>query len=150
MSDEGLGTTEILHLSLVVRDIEAKTRAWADIFGWPEPPIGISGPVEDAHTLYNGQSTPARCRQSFFRMGPVTVELIEPVDEPSVWKDQLDQHGDSLHHIGFFIKDMRAKEAYLESKNLRVMQSGDYPGGRYTYMDGVPQLGFVLELLEHL
>jgi 4-hydroxyphenylpyruvate dioxygenase-like putative hemolysin len=82
-------------------------------------------------------------------MGQVSVELIEPIDGPSTWKDQLDAHGDSIHHIAFVIKGMADKIAYLAGNGVPLVQRGEYTGGRYAYMDGAAQLGAVLELLEN-
>ena len=82
-------------------------------------------------------------------MGHLDVELIEPIDGPSTWKDHLDQHSDSLHHITFQIKGMQEKAAYLDSKSISLLQRGEYTGGRYAYLDGIAQLGTVLELLEN-
>jgi methylmalonyl-CoA/ethylmalonyl-CoA epimerase len=79
----------------------------------------------------------------------VDVELIEPIGGPSTWQDQVEQHGDSLHHIALRIKGMDEKVTYLESKGAHSIQRGDYTGGRYAYVDTTEQLGLVLELLEN-
>jgi hypothetical protein len=149
MAEETLGTTAIAQIGIVVRDIEASARAWAAIFGLPVPEIKISPPVEEAHTEYEGRSTPARVKQAFFHMGSLDVELLEPAGEPSTWNDQLVQHGNSMHHIAFRIKGMKDKLASLSAQDIPLVQRGDYPGGRYAYVDSTAQLGLVLELLEH-
>lgn len=77
------------------------------------------------------------------------VELIEPIDGPSTWQDQLEQHGDSLHHIALRIKGMDEKVTYLESKRAHLIQRGDDTGGCYAYVDTTEQRGLVLELLEN-
>lgn len=144
-----LGTNAVVQVGIVVRDIEAKARAWSEILGLPMPEIKITAPTEIAHTEYEGESTPARAKLAFLHMGQVDVELIEPIGEPSTWNDQLTQHGDSLHHIAFRIKGMQDKLAYLDAQGIPLLQRGDYTGGRYAYVDGVAQLGCVLELLEN-
>lgn len=148
MAEQSLDTT-VMQVGIIVRDIETKAQAWADIFGLPRPNIIITDTVETAHTEYKGEPTPARAKLAFFNLGQVSLELIEPIGEPSTWKDQLDQHGESLHHIAFKIKGMSEKVAYLTSKGVPLIQRGDYTGGRYAYMDGVSQLGLILELLEN-
>lgn len=75
--------------------------------------------------------------------------MIEPIGEPSTWQDQLQEYGDSLHRIAFEIHGMPEKVAFLESKGLALVQRGEYPGGRYAYIDGIGQLGVILELLEN-
>ena len=149
MTDQALGTTVITQVGIIVRDIEARARAWADILGLPMPPIVVTDPVEVAQTTYRGKPSPARAKLAFFHLGQVDVELIEPIDEPSTWHDQLTEHGDSLHHIAFQIKGMEEKIAYLDAKGVPWIQRGEYTGGRYAYVDGGAQLGTILELLEN-
>ncbi len=148
MEQSNLGTTSIVQIGLIVRDLEATIRAWATTFGLPEPEIITSDPVEKAHTEYRGEPTPARVRQAFFQMGPVQVELIEPIGGPSTWRDQLEQHGDSLHHVAFRVENMPDRLAYLASGGMPLIQRGDYTGGSYAYCDSVARLGLILELLE--
>ncbi|MBI1881036.1 MAG: VOC family protein [Chloroflexi bacterium] len=121
---------------------------WADVLGLPVPEIIITDTVEVAQTEHEGKSTPARAKLAFFHLGQVDLELIEPIDGPSTWKDQLDRHGESLHHIAFVINGMQEKVAYLDAKSVPLVQRGEFTGGRYAYVDGTARLGVVLELLE--
>jgi hypothetical protein len=149
MSNQGLGTTTVMQVGIIVKDIEAKARAWADVLGLPIPDIMVTDPVEIAQTEYKGKSTEARAKLAFFDLGQVALELIQPLGSPSTWQDQLDQHGESLHHIAFVIKGMPEKIAYLAVKDMPLVQKGEYTGGRYAYIDGVSKLGLILELLEN-
>ncbi|MBN1221098.1 MAG: VOC family protein [Anaerolineae bacterium] len=149
MSNQELGTTTVVQVGVIVGDIESKARAWADVLGLPVPDIIVTDPVEMAQTEYKGKSTDARAKLVFFDLGQVALELIQPLGSPSTWQDQLDQHGDSLHHIAFSIKGMKEKIAYLDAKGMPLVQKGEYTGGRYAYVDGVSKLGVILELLEN-
>ena len=149
MSEQGLGTITITQVGLIVQDIEAKARAWAEVLGLPVPETMITDSYERAQTEYNGKPSNARAKLAFFHLGQVDLELIEPVGKPSTWQDQLDEHGDSLHHIAFEIEGMSEKVTYLEAKGLSLVQRGEYPGGRYAYINGNAQLGAILELLEN-
>ena len=149
MADQPLGTTTITQVGIIVKDIEARARAWADIFGLPMPEIRVTDTVDIAQTEYQGKPSTAQAKLAFFHLGQVDVELIEPIGEPSTWKDQLDNHGESLHHLAFHIKGMRDKLAYLDSKGVSLIQRGEYRGGRYAYVDASAQLGTIVELLEN-
>ena len=149
MTKQGLGTTTLTQVAITVADIETKAKAWADLLGLPVPEIIITDTVEVAQTEYNGKPTPARAKLAFFQLGQVDLELIEPIDGPSTWKDQFDRHGESLHHIAFEVNGMQEKVAYLEAKGVPLVQRGEYSGGRYAYVDGTARLGAVLELLEN-
>jgi methylmalonyl-CoA/ethylmalonyl-CoA epimerase len=146
---ESLGSTTIVQVGIIVDDIEAKARAWADILGLPVPEIRVTDPAEFTQAEYKGRPTTAQAKLAFFREGPISLELIEPIGEPSTWKDQLNEHGSSLHHVAFHIQGMKDKIALLDGKGIPLVQRGEYTGGRYAYFDGVERLGAVLELLEN-
>ena len=138
----------IAQVAIVVSDIEEKARAWAGVFGQPMPEIRLTDTAAVAHTSYRGQPTSARAKLAFFRFGDVSLELIEPIGGPSTWRDQLEQHGDSLHHVAFRIEGMAEVLSTLAQEDISLVQSGDYTGGRYAYVDATGQLGLTLELLE--
>ena len=87
---------------------------------------------------------------AFFNLGQVSLELIEPVGAPSTWREYLETHGEGMHHIAFRIQGMEQQLTILADKGMLAVQRGDYSGGRYAYVDAVPQLGLILELLENL
>ena len=69
----------------------------------------------------------------------MSLELIEPIDRPSTWGDQLDQHGDSLHHIAFNIEGMGETLVMLDEKGIPLVQKGEFKNGRYAYVDGIDE-----------
>ncbi|MBN1874648.1 MAG: VOC family protein [Anaerolineae bacterium] len=148
MSEQGLGTNIVCQIAVVVKDIEKSKKVYSDIFGLPDPDVIITD-LEVGKPMYKGQPTQARAKLAFFNMGQVSIELIEPIGEPSTWKDGLDEKGEGFHHIAFQIKDTDQVVAYLEGKGGTLVQQGHYTGGMYSYVDMTPQLGMVLELLEN-
>ena len=149
MNSNPLGSNTPTQIGLVVPNIEEAVRAWSLLLGVPQPDIMITDTVDLAHTEYKNQSTPARAKLAFFPMGQVTLELIEPIGEPSTWNDQLVEHGPSLHHIAFEIKGMSERIEELAGHGLTLVQRGDYTDGRYAYLDGQERFGAVIELLEN-
>jgi hypothetical protein len=139
----------VCQVGLVVHNIEEIALHWAKVLGTEVPPVIITGPQEEAHTEYRGQGTAARAKLAFFPMGQVTIELIEPGPEPSTWREFLDAHGQGIHHIAFQINGMKQTIELLGEQKMSLVQKGDYPGGRYAYIDAIPQLGVILELLEN-
>jgi hypothetical protein len=111
MADQALGTTTITQVGIIAQDIKARAQAWADMLGLPMPETQVTGSVNVAQTEYAWASSTACAERAFFHLGQVDQELIEPIGEPSTWKDQLDRHDDSLHHIAFQINGMQEKIA---------------------------------------
>lgn len=143
-----LGTDRMVQVGIVVADVEAAARAWSQLLGQPMPEIRITDEFDFAQTTYEGAPSRARARMAFLNVGQLDIELLEPVGEPSTWKDQLQRHGSSLHHIAFDIAGMDEKRAYLDGEGIRLIQRGEFVGGRYAYFDTQARLGAILELLE--
>lgn len=149
MPNTPLGNAIVTQIAIAVKDIDAAAEAWATLLGVERPNIITTDTVDVAHTEYQGAPTSARARLAFFPLGQVTLELIEPIDSPSTWNDQLVNHGQSLHHIAFQVKGMQERVDELAGHGLSLVQRGDYTGGRYAYVDGQDRFGAVIELLEN-
>jgi methylmalonyl-CoA/ethylmalonyl-CoA epimerase len=149
MTSALLTDNRITQIGLVVQHIEDAVQAWCHLLGVEPPEIVTTDPLDLSHTEYKLQPTPARAKLAFIQLGQVTLELIEPIGGPSTWRDQLEAHGPSLHHIAFEVKGMAERVAILADHGLPLLQRGDYSGGRYAYMDGQPRMGAVVELLEN-
>ena len=149
MAENVLGAEIVCQVGVIVEDIEKTSKAWAGLLGVEVPPARLTDGKDVSHIRYRGESTDARAKLAFFSLGQVQLELIEPVDGPSTWREFLDRHGQGIHHIAFRIKGMDGVIARLEARDVPLVQRGDYTGGCYAYLDGVPQLGAILELLEN-
>jgi len=145
---EALGSGTICQIAVVVRDIERSAKTYADLLGVDVPGYHLTGPEEETNIRYRGRPTPGRAKLAFLQMGNISLELIEPVGGPSIWQEYLDANGEGVHHIAFRIKGMDEHVTMLEDKGMPVVQTGDYKGGRYSYVDSAAKLGVLLELLE--
>ena len=148
MATNPLGSRTMTQIALVVHDIEQAVAAWAELLGVEPPKVGVSDPVEKAHTEYRGVPSAARAKLAFFAVGPISLELIQPIGENSTWHEQLAAHGPSLHHIAFQVEGMAERIATLAGHGVPLQQRGEFTGGRYAYLDGRARLGTVVELLE--
>jgi methylmalonyl-CoA/ethylmalonyl-CoA epimerase len=144
-----LGTNVIAQIGILVHDIEKTSQKYADFFGIEKPEWSLTNPLELAKTEFEGNPTEARAKLAFFDMGSLQLELIEPDHYPSTWRKHLDEHGEGPHHIAFFIEGMKEKIAIMESKQMPLLQKGEYTGGRYAYMDTFKDLKIITELLEN-
>ena len=148
MADNLLGSRIVCQVAIVVRDIEKTCQGWAKVLGVEAPSWKLTGPADETNINYRGQTTEARAKLAFLDLGQVVLEIIEPVGAPSTWLEFLDEHGEGIHHIAFQIKGMDEVLARLDANNIPLVQRGDYTGGRYAYVDGMAELGAILELLE--
>lgn len=138
----------LAQVAIVVRDIEASRRRWAQVLGVDPPEIITTAPGEEVAQTYRGEPSNARAKLAFFQLGQVQLELIEPMGGPSVWQEVLDRRGEGVHHIAFWVEGMQERVDCLRAHGIPMVQRGDMGEGQYAYFDGEAALGVVLELLE--
>ena len=144
-----LSSSHMVQVGMVVRNVEESAKRFAAVFGLPVPSAHITDTADKTHARYRGKPTEARAKLAFFNMGSLSLELIEPVGGPSTWREFLDKHGEGVHHIAFVVPDTEAEEKTLAEHGIKLVQKGDYTGGRYAYFESEPQLGVALELLQN-
>lgn len=149
MGNNVLGTNVIAQIGILVHDIEKACQAYADFFGVENPGWKITDAADIAQTEYRGGRTEARAKLAFFNMGSLQLELIEPDEHPSTWREYLDEHGEGPHHIAFRIEGMMEKVMTLARNQMPLLQKGEYTGGRYAYIDSFEPLKVIVELLEN-
>lgn len=144
-----LGTDQVTQIGIVVKDIEKSRKAWAAMLGVSEPDIIVTAGYEQAQTEYRGERSDATAKLCFFHLGQVAIELIEPDGKPSSWQDHLDQFGESVQHIAFVVPSMKEARRNLAEAGMETIQTGEYTGGRYAYLETLKTLGVQVELLEN-
>lgn len=144
-----LNSTKVLQVALLVANIEETAKKYADLFGIDTPQIILSGEYDEARTEYMGKPTEARCKMAFFDLDNIQLELIEPDDNASNWRDTLNANGEGFHHIAFGIKGMKDQLKRFEENGVSLIQKGEYEGGRYAFMDSIDQYKIMFELLEN-
>ncbi len=147
-----IGTQTITQVALIVHDIEKTKTKLSEFLGIPVPPTVGGGDFAVTQTQYMGRPAPyAKCLMAFFNLGNgMQIELIQPNEEPSVWRDFLNEKGEGLHHIAFGVKGMEGKIQAMEKFGMKLVQKGNYGdgGGCYSYLEGGEGLPMLVELLE--
>ncbi|MCM1135035.1 MAG: VOC family protein [Clostridium sp.] len=142
----------LAQVGFIVKDVEAVKGKFAELFGVPVPPTIDGGEYEITQTQYKGEAAPdANCLMAFFDLdNGFQIELIQPNEHPSVWRDFLEEKGEGLHHIAFRMKGMKENIAVCENFGMTLVQKGEYGNGagRYAYLDGEKDLKCMIELLE--
>ena len=151
MGNPILGTNLLCQVGILVHDIEKTSKDWAEFLGVEPPEIIVTAEIQEAQTKYLGKPSETRSKLAFFHVGDnVSIELIEPDKNPaSTWRHDLDANGEGFHHIAFVVKGMKEKIEICGKQGLRLLQTGEYTGGRYAYIDASEKLKLILELLEN-
>ena len=145
-----LGTNIVTQVGILVNDIEKSSQDYANFLGVEKPNWILTDGYDKAQSEYMGKPSNARAKLAFFQVGQnLSIELIEPDNEPSTWRDDLNKNGEGVHHIALVIKGMAEKIEICERNGMPLLQKGEYTGGRYAYIDAKSSLKTLIELLEN-
>ena len=102
-----VGTHLVAQVGFIVKDIEETKRKWAAFLGVDVPETQPCGDYEITQTVFEGKPAPkANSLLAFFDVNPgLQIELIQPNEEPSTWRNFLNEHGEGMHHLAFQVKD---------------------------------------------
>lgn len=146
-----LKNTNLVQIGFIVRDIEKTKQEFARFFDVPMPPTVNSGEYAVTKTEYRGEPAPkAQCQMTFFYFGDLQMELIQPNEEPSAWREYLEEHGEGIHHLAFQVNGMQVNIENCEEWGMKLVQKGEYRrgNGRYAFLDATDSLKMFVELLE--
>ena len=134
------------QIGVVVEDIDRAIAFYESAFGlgpWDIREVGAPN-VWD-----RGQEKPIKARLAFTNVGQVEVELIQILEGDSLHLAFLREHGEGLHHLGFFVKDFQAKLEQAKAMGFEVLQVDPF-GQAYAYLDTRQPGGIIFELIAPL
>jgi methylmalonyl-CoA/ethylmalonyl-CoA epimerase len=141
----------LAHIAVVVRDVDAAVRKYADNWGiGPWNIYTINGSQRDM--IVNDEPRECSFRMAFCNVGGTSWELVQPLDDLSTFAQHLREHGEGVHHIGFDTTDAQEfmdKAQELSPHHVRALGAGTWDGKqgwlRYTLMDTTSQFGVIVE-----
>jgi len=125
------------QLGIVVKDIDKVIETWSSLFG-----IGPWTFRETAGTDAKGRSW--KVRLAFAYLGPLQIELIQPVEGRIFHSRFLETVGEGLHHLGFYVDDVDGEAAKLMAQGAKILFTEP---GRFAYMDSGGPGGVIFELI---
>ena len=135
--------------AFVVRDLDAAVRRWWDELGVGPWSVWTMAPSTVTEMTYHGAPASFSFRHALAWMGDVQYELVEPIEGPSVFADQLATVGEGLNHVGVAVPDQPAMVADFLARGFTLLQSGRFGAiedGRFAYF-AVPGIPAIVELI---
>jgi methylmalonyl-CoA/ethylmalonyl-CoA epimerase len=138
--------SNLCQIAIVVKSIDETVKFYTEIFGIG--PFEIRE-VDFPDATYYGRKAGYRGKRAFAKLGPVTLELIELIEGKTVHEDFLKEKGEGLHHIGFFVTDLKKCETEAEKRGLKVVQGiKREDGSGFAYLDSDRIGGAMFELIQ--
>ncbi len=138
-----------VQIGIVVRDLEQATRVLSSLFG-----IGRFHFIEwpnraDSRYYFRGKEEHIKIRQAFVQVGPLELELIQPLEgERNAYHQFLAEKGGGIHHLLFEVDDLDSTVRNLAAKDVGILQAGTgiRPGTKWALLDTQALVGFLVEL----
>jgi len=133
----------IHHICIVVKDIE-KTKSYYESIGigpWTAyPPL-----VEYTKLNVEDEAGFFGTRFVFTHVGDLQLQLAQPGEGKSHYKDFLETKGEGVFHIGFAVDDVDAAEQQLTGDGMKILASGRRDDGSgFSYLDTRKEAGVTL------
>lgn len=143
------GPLAISQIAIVVRDIDDALEKYTRVLGWGPWNVYEHKPPSLHDTYLHGEPAEYTMIGAEAHVGSIVVELLQPVDGPSIYKEWLDGRGEGLHHIAVMRPtpdESRALRDHFAGLGAEVMMEGRIGKGiHFYYLDTEPLLKVILE-----
>lgn len=101
----------IQKISAIVKDVEATSRLFESLWN-VAPWLVVEKNFSKEHMILGA---PGRVKVAQAKLGPLVLELIQPLAGDTIWAGILKTNGEGLSHIGFAVEDQDQVESNLKS-----------------------------------
>jgi methylmalonyl-CoA/ethylmalonyl-CoA epimerase len=142
--------TETMQIGIVVRDLDAAIRRYEDDYGIGPWNVYQIKPEDVEVWRENGRPAQPSTRAASAMVGRVQWELIEPLDDKSIFARFLAEKGGGVHHIAVAtanFDEILAEEAKRGNELVLWSELGaKYNGVKVAYLGTQRDLGVTLEV----
>ena len=142
----------IVQVAILVPNLEEAVENYWKQFGIGDWHFYTYGKPLVKKMSYHGEPTEYKMRVALSYLGPMRIELIEPLEGDTVYADFIAAHGYGVHHFGVLVTDMVKAIAQAEAAGVQMTMDGSGFGldgdGHYAYLDTEETLGVTIELIE--
>jgi methylmalonyl-CoA/ethylmalonyl-CoA epimerase len=136
------------HVGLSVKNMDEAVKYFRSIGGTTDDNPGHildSEKIGGLKTYGEENAPPWKIKIKMLDLGPLTLELTEPVEGDNFNKTYMDEHGEGANHIAYVVDNLDEEVAELEAKGVPAMY---HASGIYAYMDARKVGGVVIELMQ--
>src|SRR4051812_12985294 len=144
--------TETMQIGIVVRDLDATIKHYVDEYGiGPWQRHDEITPENSTDLRIHGQpAAPWRVAAASAMVGSVMWELIEPLDDESIFAQFLAEKGEGVHHIAVATPRFDQAVAAQAKRGNTLVLSGTFSGIDVAFLPTDRDLGVILEVFSGL
>jgi len=140
---------EIEQTCLMVRDIQKSMESLWETFGIGPWTVYVYEPSSLTEMKYQGREGYFGMQLARAKWGVIELELIQPLEGENIYSDFLEEHGETLHHLGWFkVENLAETTKRMEELGFPCLMSGRTYRSRFAYFDTTKVLGTILEAVE--
>ena len=139
--------TETLQISIVVRDLEETLRTYVEEYGIGPWEI-YAFDANEVEPLPEGGAAEGAWRIAVTMVGSVQWELVQPLDDRSIYAEFLAAKGEGLHHVAVGGAGYRELLEAMRTKGRTVPLGGVYRGVTFAYLSTDEDLKAVTEIFD--
>jgi hypothetical protein len=143
---------EIAQICLVVPDIEEATRNFQERFGVGPWHFYTYGKPLVKRMTRHGKPIEYKMKVALSNIGSMRIELIQPMEGDTVYRDFVEKHGYGIHHLGILTENMQDSIRMAEEAGIAMTMDGAGFGpdddGHYAYLDTEDLVYTTFELIE--
>jgi len=123
-------TWTLRHVGIPVKDLDKSLESYSKTgLASFQPEFLIDSSKMAEYLVYgNVPDPPVKTRAVLGKLGPIGVELLQPVQGHTVHKELLDSTGEGIGHIAYGVDDLEGETAKLVEKGFPVILSIVPPG----------------------
>lgn len=143
---------DMAQVCILVPDIEKAVENFVKVFGIGPFHFYTYGKPLVKRMTRNGEPTEYKMKVALSYFGNMRLELIQPLEGDTVYKEFIEKHGYGIHHLGILTDNMQ--ESINKAANAGIKMTMDGAGfgpdddGHYAYLDTEPLIHTTLELIE--
>ncbi len=129
--------TEIDHVAIVVRDLDAAIAWYADVFG----ALVVHREIVESDGV----------EEALVRVADSYVQLLTPTRDDSPVAKYLETKGEGLHHVAFRVANCAAALEAVKASGYQVIDQTPRPGSRSTtvaFIHPKASFGTLIELVQ--
>jgi len=138
--------TKAVQIGIVVRDLDATMRKYVDDYGIGPWQIFEFNPSNAQDLREHGRPAQRSWRLAVAMVGQMQWELIEPLDNESIYARFLAEKGGGVHHIAVAAQSFDKMLAMEAKRGSKLVLSGEFEGVKVAYLDTERDLGVTLEI----
>jgi methylmalonyl-CoA/ethylmalonyl-CoA epimerase len=139
---------ETMQIGIVVPDLDAAIRSYEDRYGIGPWSVFEVDPAMAKDVQVHGRPAEYRCRAATTTVGQVMWELIEPLDDTSLFARFLAEKGGGLHHVAVSTPSFDEAVAAGTATGKPLVLSGVFGGIEVSYLPTQDDLGVLLEVFQ--